>query len=296
MHRATGEFEAVFLRAGAQAGVGQQRHRQRQRGERVEDGGQALRVVGVLRPVDRGQQVRRGPVHAGDRQARPGQSRGPRGLPGPQARVHHHVPHHDGARAQALVLEVFHRLRGRGQQQVRRVVGQHPVVLLRHPAVERAQPGFEVRHRQVQLHRAQGAGDGGVGVAVDEHPVRPVPLEHRLEAREHRAGLRAVSARTDGEVLVRLRDAEPGEEHPGHVLVVVLAGVHDDVLMAGRGDGPGDGGEFDELGARSDDADDPHSRDLRHSRRHAEHVSLTSDDNSPTIHVSPGKRADSSAR
>ena len=82
----------------------------------------------------------------------------------------------------------------------------------------------------------QRAGERGVGVAVDEHPVGPCSLEHRVERGEHRAGLHAVAARADAEVDVGRGDAEVGEEDVGHVGVVVLAGVHDHVLGGRRGE------------------------------------------------------------
>ena len=110
------------------------------------------------------------------------------------------------------------------------MVGEHAVVLLGHPPVERAQPGLEVGDRQVQLHRGEGAGQRRVGVAVDQHPVGALLVEHGVERGEHGAGLHAVAARADAEVDVRVRDAQVGEEDVGHARVVVLAGVHDDVL------------------------------------------------------------------
>ena len=50
--------------------------------------------------------------------------------------------------------------------QVGRVVGEHPVVLLGHPAVERAQASLEVRHRDMELHRGDRAGEVGRDLLV----------------------------------------------------------------------------------------------------------------------------------
>ena len=74
---------------------------------------------------------------------------------------------------------------------------------------------------------------GRVGVAVHQDPVGPVLLEHGLEGDHHLPGLGAVVGRADRQVDVGGRDLELVEEALRHVVVVVLAGVDDDVLDAG---------------------------------------------------------------
>ena len=61
------------------------------------------------------------------------------------------------------------------------------------------------------------------------------------------------------ELAVGPGEAELGEEDRRERVVVVLAGVHEDllVLLAQR---PRDGGRLDELGPVADDGEDPHSR------------------------------------
>src|SRR5207237_3771790 len=63
------------------------------------------------------------------------------------------------------------------------------------------------------------------------HPVRLVLVEYGVHRGQHRAGLDTVAAGPDAQVDVRVRDPQVGEEHVGHVLVVVLPGVHDHVLV-----------------------------------------------------------------
>jgi hypothetical protein len=234
-----------------------ERHRHRQLGQRAEDRRQPLGVVGVVRPVQGRQQERLGGVDALGQLGRR-ELAGPDLVADAQADVDHHVTGQPGAVRQALRREVAHGLLGRGQQQVGAVVGEDAVVLLRHAPVEGAQAGLQVGDRQVHLHGGQRAGDGGVGVAVDEHPVGLLAVQHRVERREHRAGLHAVAAGADAEVDVGVRDAEAGEEDVGEVRVVMLPGVHDDVLVLSPGEGRGDGRELHQLRTGPDDADDFH--------------------------------------
>ncbi len=195
--------------------VGQQQHRDGRPARRVDDRRAAAPGRRCSRPVDRGDHVRR----------RPGRPR-PAAAAGRARRRRRRTrrqtsvitsPTSTRARGQALVGQVAHRDLGRGQQQVGGVVGEHPVVLLGHPPVERAQARLEVRDRQVQLHRGQRAGERRVGVAVDQHPVRALLGQDRVEGGQHRAGLHAVAARPDAEVHVRRGDRQVGEEHVGHV-------------------------------------------------------------------------------
>ena len=177
-----------------------------------------------------------------------------------QADVGHHIAGDQGPLGEALGGEVAAGDLGGGQQEVCGVVGEDAVVLLGHAAVEGAQPGFEVGDLEVHLHCGEGAGEGGVGVAVDEGPVRLVLLEDLVHPGEHRAGLAAVGAGTDGEVHVRCRDPQVREEDVAHRGVVVLSGVDDDVLdvVPLRG-GIRDRGELDELWARTHDGQDLHA-------------------------------------
>ena len=142
------------------------------------------------------------------------------------------------------------------------MVGEHPVVLLGHPPVEGPQARLEMGDGQVQFHRGERAGEGRVGVAVDEGPVRPVGVEDALQRGEHAAGLDSVRPAAHSEVDIRVGDPQIGEEGLRHQRVVVLARVGDDMLHAGRGERGGDRGELDELGAGADDAEHLHPASL----------------------------------
>ena len=106
------------------------------------------------------------------------------------------------------------------------------------------------------------AGDGRVGVAVDQYPVGGELGEHRRRLRPASPGLHAVAARADAQVDVGVGDAEIGEEDVRHVDVVVLAGVNDLVVDADRLEGLGHRRELHELRTGPDDADDAHGSSL----------------------------------
>jgi hypothetical protein len=144
-------------------------------------------------------------------------------------RVDHHVAHEAhplGGNALAGQVGVPRALAG--EQQVADGVGHQPVDLLGHRPVEGAQPRLDVRHRDRQLHRREGAGHRAVDVAHHHHAAGPRRAAQQvlLEGRQHLRGLRAVRARPRVEVHVRRGHPQLAEEHVAHRGVVVLAGVH----------------------------------------------------------------------
>ena len=149
---------------------------------------------------------------------------GDRQRPVRQERVDHHVADEMGARRiDALAREVvMSRALGRVEQ-IRDLVGQHPVDLLRHRAVETSQPRLHVRHRHALLHRDQRAGERRIDVADDEDAGGMVRVEHRLEAPHHFGRLHRMRSGTDLQVDVRWRQTEAREQLIVHVDIVVLA-------------------------------------------------------------------------
>ncbi len=105
------------------------------------------------------------------------------------------------------------------------MVGQDPVHFLGHGPHVTAQAGLHVGDGDVELGRRQGAGQGGVRVAENDHRVGPLAQEHALHAREGAGGLVAVRAPVDPEVKARPGQPELRVVDLGHVAVVVLSGV-----------------------------------------------------------------------
>ena len=140
--------------------------------------GQHLGIVGAL-----------GAMHGGQRVGAPGEAepiqhvRAPGGGGGEQGRVVHHVADVVDAGGDPLAGEIGDRGLGRAQQERAQMIGQHAVDLFRHAAVERAQAGFEMGDRDVQLRRRQRAGEGRVGVARHQHQIRPLVEDQRARPR-----------------------------------------------------------------------------------------------------------------
>ncbi len=155
-----------------------------------------------------------------------------------------------GWERKAFMLQVVHRrLRG-AQQQAGDAIGEHTVDLFRHGRVLRAQVGLNMRHRDVQLGRRQRAGERGVGVAVDQHPVGLFLLDEPLDVFEHAPGHGTVVQAGDVQFMMRARDVELLEENVRHIGIEVLARVDDDFLdVVARLDGPTNGCGLDELRA-----------------------------------------------
>jgi hypothetical protein len=106
-----------------------------------------------------------------------------------------------------------------------------------------------------RLARRERARERGVGVAVDEHQ-RGLQLgQHRLEAPEDAGGLRDVRAAAGIQLTGRRRDAQLFEEDARELVVVVLAGV-DDELVTVLAQAARDRSRLDELRAVADDRDD----------------------------------------
>ena len=111
------------------------------------------------------------------------------------------------------------------------MIDEHAVELLRHRPVKGAHPGFHVSDRNPRLCPGQRAGQGRVGVTVDEHRVRSDLLDHRLERCQLASCLGGVRAARDAQLAVRSGDAELCEEHRAQVVVEMLAGVDQHLIV-----------------------------------------------------------------
>jgi hypothetical protein len=174
-----------------------------------------------------------------------------------EAHVGHHVAHQPRPRGAALALQVGHGGRRRAQAQVADVVRQHAVALLRHGPVGGAHAGLDVGKRCRHSRARQGPAEGRVGVAVDEHEVRPHLLQDRLERMHDASDLVGVRARSDSQPPVGGRQVELPEEHVRQLVVVVLAAVDQELVVA-LAQPPRDGRGLHELRAVADQADYPH--------------------------------------
>jgi hypothetical protein len=143
------------------------------------------------------------------------------------------------------------------------VVGHDPVPLLRHRRVEGSEAGLDVRQPRpaptdvLDLARHDRAGQGGVRVAVDQHPVRLDVGHDRLESAHHLGRLDRVRSAPDFQVEARRRHLEIPEEGRAHRVVVMLPGV-DQQLGVLAEEGAADGRGLHELRASADHGEDLH--------------------------------------
>ncbi len=192
-----------------------------ERGERVDDPGELRRLVDVRRAVERHEHV------AALVDAVPAPHRAVAGgVLEPPQRVDHRVADvADARRVDALVREVLFRLGAVRQQQVGEPVGEHPVDLLGHGPVARAEPRLEVGDGDAELRRRERAGDRGVHVTGHDHESRALVEQDALERHQHLGGLLAVGAGADAERVIGSREPEIVEDLLRHPAVVVLARV-----------------------------------------------------------------------
>ena len=113
------------------------------------------------------------------------------------------------------------------------MVGDDAVELLGHRAVERAHAGLDVRDRDPRLRRGERARERRVRVAVDEHRVGPLVAQQRRRARRACAPVCSVFEPPPSPQLdVRRGHVELAHEDRRQLVVVVLAGVHEQLLVA----------------------------------------------------------------
>ena len=232
------------------------RNMPRQHLQRLEEIRQGPRIIHVGRAVQREHGVAGPRIEAEalrDRRALPA-------VPRALERVDHDVADEVNLLgAHALAQEVVASALLCHEEEIGDGVGQHPIDLFGHRAIEAPKSGFHVGDRDRSLDRGDGCRQGGVHVADHEHDVGPDLFEDRIQTLHHVSRLDRVSPRTDLEIEVRRMDLQIPEEALGHRGVVVLAGVHER-----RGERrptrhlPNERRDLHEVGARADDAEDVH--------------------------------------
>ena len=129
----------------------------------------------------------------------------------------------------ALGGEVVHGDLAGAEQKGGKLIGDDPVDLFGHAAIEAAQARLHVGDGNVEFRRGKRAGQCGVGIAVDQDPVGFFLDEDFLDGGKHLSCLRAVRPRANGQVVFGLGDFEFSEKDSGHAVVVVLTGVDEDL-------------------------------------------------------------------
>ncbi len=114
-----------------------------------------------------------------------------------------------------------------------RVVDDAAVDLFGHPVVEAAVARLHVADADAHA-LGDERGEAGVGVAEDEHGVGLLGGEELLGLGEHLADLIGEAGAAHAHVDVGIAHAQLAEEHAREAVVVVLAGVDQQVLARSR--------------------------------------------------------------
>src|SRR6185369_7123104 len=116
-----------------------------------------------------------------------------------------------------------------------------------------------------------------IDVADDDHEVRPV-LDTRLFERVHDpAGLNGMTRRANAEVAIGPRKIEVPEKAPSHRLVVVLAGIDQNLTRAlPRVESFDDRRNLHEVWTRADDVHDSFHANERTARGHGLNLCILS--------------------
>lgn len=256
-HRAGGRLDPALRHPPGRPGM-YRKHDRVLRGDGFdprEDPRESVRRVHVGRAVERQDGVAavpqgQPPAHVVPRRARAV----------PQERVDHDVAHEvDPPGRDPFLLQVVVRVARRRQEDVGEAVRHEPVDLLGHREVARAEPGLDVRDGNARLRGNEGRRERGVHVSHDDDDVRALFPEHLLELHHHGGGLLRLRSAPDLEVAVGPREAELLEEDPRHLLVVVLARVHEPLhdARAAR-QRLHDGRDLHEVRPCADDVEDLH--------------------------------------
>src|ERR1051325_9223976 len=118
------------------------------------------------------------------------------------------------------------------EQEISEVVGDDPVVLLRHCPVPAAQPSLYVRQLDPELYGDERRRYGRVYVSVHQDPVGGLTLQHWLQAFHHCSGLLGLRGGADAKIRGRRRDVKLVEETTRHRRIVVLTCMYNEVVDA----------------------------------------------------------------
>ena len=167
---------------------------------------------------------------------------------------HHIADEMDAVAGNVFRAQVCHTAQLGDEQPVADRIGEDAIDLFGHRAIEAAQASLDVRDRNAELDRGQGARQRRVHVADDEDDVRFLPLEHWLEAFHNFGRLHGVRTGADFQILVRGWDLQLGEKTLRHLFVVVLAGVDEERIdVVALLDLPQERGDLHEVGPGAGD-------------------------------------------
>ena len=135
------------------------------------------------------------------------------------------------------------------------MVGHNAVDLLRIVQTACSETRLHMADRDMQLYRRQGRRHGGVGIAKDQQHIRRLLLQNGFNLHQHLTGHLPMAPAGNSQVVIRLRDPHLLKKDIGHIAVVVLSRMNQD-LLAIFAQFPRDHRQFDELRTRADNGTD----------------------------------------
>ena len=193
-------------------GVYREQNRQIETCEVLEELAELAGIIDVLGAVDRRQHEGSGLQPKAAQQHRPHVGR--RNQPG--GHVNHGVPgDNDTFSWDAFFEKVLPGLLGRREAYIREMIDDHPIVLLRHPAVEAAEPGLDVEQRDVEGIGRHRPAECRVRIALDDHGRRPLRRESLFEAKNQVPDLLPSPSTSDSQHHIRRGEAQLIEEDVG---------------------------------------------------------------------------------
>ena len=142
----------------------------------------------------------------------------------------HGIAHNVGFLRQALCRQERRCRLGAGHQAGGYMVGNDAVHLFR--AVQGAEPVARLHmiHGDVELHRRQCRRQGGIGITIHQQLIRPLLQQYFFDGRQHFARHGTVASAGNAQIIVRLGNIQFFKEDIGHIVVIVLPGMHQHLL------------------------------------------------------------------
>ena len=150
----------------------------------------------------------------------------------PHQRVDHHVTDEvDSRGSDAFALQILIGIPACGEQDFAKRVRNNAIDFFRHRAVEAAQPGLDVCHRNEKLNCDDRGCHRGVHIADHDHQVRFLFNTDLLELHHDPSSLLGVCTRPHTQVHIGNRNTQVAEEDIRHCFVVMLARVDENALQ-----------------------------------------------------------------
>jgi hypothetical protein len=131
------------------------------------------------------------------------------------------------------------------------VIGEYPIDLFRHLAIEASETGLDMSEFCVEFARRDCTGENGVGVALYQDDMDILVSDDPFDPNQHLSSLLPVSVRSDAEMVIGLREAQSFKKDAIEFVGVVLSGMNERVRNVTAVTDPKNRGQFDYFRPRS---------------------------------------------